>query len=114
MNRSTLILQKQNRQSLNLSVEDDNYCSVQGGFILYLAFSSYILVFGEDIGVTYIKDRKNGAVEELSASGSKSDVVTGVVVDRDLSKHGHVLNFGLSQVRAVGGDEDQLGLSLSD
>ena len=34
-------------------------------------------------------------------------------MDRDLSKHRHVLDFRLSQVRAIRGDEDQFGLSLS-
>lgn len=33
------------------------------------------------------------------------------MVDRGLGKHGVVLKLGLAQRRAVGGDEDKLGLA---
>ena len=67
----------------------------------------------QDIGVSSIGNAHNRAVEELSAGSSHSRVVTGIVVDLGLGQHGHVFNLGLSKVRAVGGDEDHLGLALS-
>lgn len=41
-------------------------------------------------------------------------IVTAEVVDGGFGEHGHVLELGLAEGRAVGGDEDQLGLSGAD
>ena len=66
---------------------------------------------GKDVGVTAIDDGEDGAVVELTAGGTKVGVVTRVVVDGGLGKHGKVLNLGLAEGRAVRGDENQLGLA---
>ena len=77
--------------------------------LLYL-----LLGGGEDVGITSIDDGKDGAVVELTAGSTKVGVVTRVVVDGGLGKHGKVLNLGLAEGRAVGGDEDHLGLALAE
>lgn len=77
--------------------------------LLYL-----LLGGGEDVGITSIDDGKDGAVVELTASSTKVGVVTRVVVDGGLGKHGKVLDLGLAKGRAVGGDEDHLGLALAE
>jgi hypothetical protein len=81
--------------------------------LLQQAFS-LLLVVEQDITVTSIDDTKDRAVEELSARSSEGTVVTRVVVDSGLGKHGKVFDLRLSQVRAVGGDKDHLDLSLSE
>jgi hypothetical protein len=81
--------------------------------LLQEAFS-LLLVVKQDITVTSIGDTKNRTVEELSAGSSERTVVTRVVMDGGLGKHGKVFDLRLSQVRTVGGDEDHLGLSLSE
>ena len=69
---------------------------------------------GKDVGVTAIDDGEDGAVEELTAGGTKVGVVTRVVVDGGLGKHGKVLDLGLAKRGAVGGNEDHLGLALAE
>lgn len=77
--------------------------------LLYL-----LLGGGEDVGITSVDDGKDGAVVELTASSAKVGVVTRVVVDGGLGKHGKVLDLGLAEGRAVGGNEDHLGLALAE
>jgi len=72
-----------------------------------------LVACGQDIRVTTIKDRQDGAVVELSTGGSEGRVVSSVVEDLCLGKHGKVLDFRLSKMRTVRGDEDQLGLTLA-
>ena len=74
--------------------------------LLYL-----LLGGGEDVGITSIDDGKDGAVVELTASSAKVGVVTRVVVDSGLGKHGEVLDLGLAEGRAVIADDDELGLA---
>ena len=80
----------------------------------YNPFLYLLLGGGENVGITSIDDGKNGAVEELTAGSAKVGVVTRVVVDGGLGKHGKVLDLGLAEGRAVGGDEDHLGLALAE
>lgn len=47
------------------------------------------------------------------STSAEVDVVAGVVVDAGLGKHGVVLNLGLLQGRAVGGNDDQPSLALA-
>ena len=77
--------------------------------LLYL-----LLGRGKDVGITAIDDGEDGAVVELTASSAEIGVVTRVVVDGGLGKHGKVLDLGLAKGRAVGGDEDHLGLALAE
>ena len=77
--------------------------------LLYL-----LLGGGKDVGITAIDDGEDGAVVELTASSAEIGVVTRVVVDGGLGKHGKVLDLGLAKGRAVGGDEDHLGLALAE
>ena len=79
--------------------------------IIIIYPQSNLLLGGEDVGITGINDGNNGAVEELTACSTKLGVVTRVVVDSSLGKHGKVLNLGLAEGRAVRGDENQLGLA---
>jgi hypothetical protein len=74
-------------------------------------FEANLLLGRKNIRVTAIKDSDNRAVEKLSASSSELGVVSRVVVDRSLGKHGKVLHLGLTERRAVGSDEDHLSLS---
>ena len=67
----------------------------------------------KNIRITRVHDGENGAVEELTAGSSKSGVITSVVMHLRLGKHGVVFDFRLAKVRAVGGDQDFLGLILS-
>jgi len=74
----------------------------------------YLLLAGKDVGVTGIDDGEDGAVVELTAGGTKVGVVTRVVVDGGLGKHGKVLDLGLAERGAVRGDEDHLGPALAE
>jgi hypothetical protein len=47
--------------------------------------------------------------EELSSSGTESDVGTSEVVDGSLGEHGVVLKLRLAERGAVAGNEDKLG-----
>jgi hypothetical protein len=78
-----------------------------------MLFSLIHFCAGQDIRVTSIKDTHDGAVEELSAGSSQGSIVTRVVVNLALGKHGHVFDLRLAQMRAVGGDNDQLRLLLA-
>ena len=49
----------------------------------------------------------------FSASSSKSTVITVVVVNRSLGKHGKVFNLGSAKGRAVVADEKHLCLRLA-
>lgn len=68
---------------------------------------------GEEVGVTSVKDSQDTDTEELSGSGSQSDVGSLEVVDGSLGEHGVVLKLRLAQRWGVGGDEHQLGLAGS-
>lgn len=67
----------------------------------------------ENVRVTRVRDRDDGAVEEFTASSSQSSVISSVVVHLCLGKHGQVFNFRLSQVRAVAANENQPGLAVT-
>lgn len=69
-----------------------------------------LLLSGKNIRVSSINDSENRAVEKLSASSSKSSVISIVVVYTGLGKHSKVLNLGSAKRRAVVGDEDHLCL----
>ena len=80
---------------------------------IYFITTKYLLLGGEDIRISSISDGEDRAVEDLSASSSKSSVVSIVVVNIGLGKHGNVLNLGSAKRRAVVGDEDHLSLSFA-
>ena len=86
-------------------IEDDNFFVDD--------FSNLLLDTGKDIRVTGINDGQGRAVEEFSACSSKSTGITSIVVHLCLGKHGKVFNLRFSQVRAVVGDDDHLGLALA-
>ena len=73
-----------------------------------------LILLGQDVGISSIDNRDNRAVEHLSAGSSKISVITAVVVNLNLGKHGKVLDLGLAKGRAVGSDEDHLGLALAE
>jgi hypothetical protein len=56
-----------------------------------------------------VSDGKDRGAEELTASGTKLNVVAIVMMDGSLGKHGIVLNLGLAERRAVTSNDDQLG-----
>ena len=60
-----------------------------------------------------VNDTEDGAVVEFTTGSSQSGVVSRVVVDSDLGKHSQIFDLGLSQLRAVGSDQDHLGLVLT-
>lgn len=64
-----------------------------------------------NVRVSGIGDGEDTNTEVLTTSGSEIDVVSGVVVNGGLGKHSVVFNFGLAETRAVGRDDDQLGLT---
>ena len=68
-----------------------------------------VLESTENVGVTSVRDGDGGHTEVLTATGTEVDAVTLVVVYGGLGEHGVVLNLGLSQGRAVVGDENELG-----
>ena len=76
-------------------------------------FSFYLLLGSKDITISCINDGNNGAVVKLTTGSSKSSVVSVEVVNGSLGKHGKVFQLGLAKWRAVGGDQDHLGLSLT-
>ncbi len=67
----------------------------------------------QNIRVSRIRDAHHRAVKELSAGCSHGRVVPGIVMHLRFGKHGHVLYLRLSQMWAVGGNKDHLGLALS-
>lgn len=67
----------------------------------------------DDIRITRISDTETRNAEELTTSSSKIDIVSTVVMDSGLGKHGVVFNLRLSQRRTVVRDNDQLALSLT-
>jgi hypothetical protein len=68
-----------------------------------------LLLGRQDFTVTLVSDGKDGGTEELTASGTKLNVVSAVVVNRSLGKHSIVLNLGLAERRAVASNDDKLG-----
>jgi hypothetical protein len=67
----------------------------------------------EDVGVSLVSDRDHGYAEELSTRSAEVTVGAGVVVHSALGEHGVVLDLGLAQRRAVGGDDHELGLGVA-
>lgn len=72
------------------------------------------LLSSQDVGVTSIEDGQTSDTVEFTACSAEVVVVSGEEVSVDLSKHGVVLDQRFSQRRAVSGNEDKLGLSVSD
>ena len=66
---------------------------------------------GEDIRVTSVSDGHNGNTVESTARGTKVNVVTVEVMDISLSQHCIVLELRSAKSRAVGRNEQQLGLT---
>lgn len=71
--------------------------------------SSLVLESTKNIRVTSVGDGDGRHTEVLTATGTEVDAVALVVVHGGLGEHGVVLNLGLSQRRAVVGDENELG-----
>ena len=72
----------------------------------------WLLLHGlEDVGVTGLRDAKDRDSVVFTAGGAELDVVSVEVVHGGSGKHGVVLDLGLSQRRAVVGDDDQLALA---
>ena len=67
-----------------------------------------------DVGVTSVGDGENGGTEVLTAGGTEVEVVTGVLVDRGVGEHGVVLNLGATDGGKVGGEDNELGATLTD
>lgn len=61
---------------------------------------------------TRVGDDEGRDTEVLSGGSSEANVVSVVVVNTALSKHGVVLNLGLTEGRAVVGDDHKLGCRL--
>lgn len=58
---------------------------------------------------TRVGDDEGGDAEVLTSGSSEADVVSVVVVDTALGKHGVVLDLRLAKRRAVVADDHQLG-----
>lgn len=71
--------------------------------------SNSLLLGGQDFTVTLVSDGKDRGAEELTASGTKLNVVAIVMMDGSLGKHGIVLNLGLAERGAVTSNDDKLG-----
>lgn len=72
-----------------------------------------LLLSSQDIRISRISNGQDGAVEKLSASSSKSGVISIVVVNLSLCKHSKVLNLGSTKWRTVIGDQYHLSLGLA-
>ena len=68
----------------------------------------------EDVRIAGVGDHDGGDGEEFSNGGSELDVVSLEVVHIGLGEHGVVLKLSSSDGRAVLGDDDEFGLSLSE
>ena len=68
----------------------------------------------QDVRVTRVGDGHDGDAIEASAGSAEIVVGTGEVMHTSLSEQGVVLNLGFTKRRAVTGDKDELGLSLSE
>ncbi len=78
--------------------------------MISLSFIFALLLSGQDIRVSCISDGEDRTVEKLTASSSKSTVVTVIMVNRCLGKHGEILDLRTTKRRAVIGDENHLCL----
>jgi hypothetical protein len=82
-------------------------------FIIFYKKRSSFLLSAQDIRVTGISDGEDTGAEKLTASSTKIDVVTVVVVNTSLGQHSVVFDLGLAERGAVTGDDDQLGYKLT-
>ena len=78
--------------------------------MISLSFIFALLLSGQDIRVSCISDGEDRTVEKLTASSSKSTVVTVIMVNRCLGKHGEILDLRTTERRAVIGDENHFCL----
>ena len=62
---------------------------------------------------TWISDREDTDAEVFTARRSQLDVVAVVVMDSGLGQHGVVFDLTFTELRAIAGDDDKLGLALS-
>jgi len=89
---------------------------VTNNFTKWFIFNSHLLFnlnSRQDIRVTFVQNADNRAIVEFTAGISQGTVIPSVMVDSYLGKHGQVLNLGLAQLRAVGGNQNHLGLALA-
>jgi hypothetical protein len=68
----------------------------------------------QDVRVTGVSDGHDGDTIEATTGGTELVVAASEVVDTSLGQQSVVLDLRLAQRRAVSGDKDELGLSLSD
>lgn len=68
----------------------------------------------QDVRVTSVKNGQDTNSEQSTTSGTQLVVTTLEVVDLSSGQHGVVFQLGLSQSWSVSGNDDQLGLGLSD
>merc|ERR1711924_84000 len=73
--------------------------------------ANHLRLLAEDVRVTGIEDAQAGDTEVLTAGSAEVVVVSSVVVDTALGEYRVVLELGLAEGRAVGGDDHQLGLA---
>jgi hypothetical protein len=76
--------------------------------------SCLFLSVAQDVRVSGVDNGHYRAVEEFTAGSSKSSIVTSIVVDGALGQHGVVLNLRFAKVRAVGRNENHLGLGHAE
>ena len=63
----------------------------------------------DDVRISRVGDGHGADSEVFTASSTKINVVSVVVVDSTVGKHGVVFNFRLSEWWGVVGDKDHLG-----
>jgi len=68
----------------------------------------------KDVGISSVLDGHNTNSVHAARSGTKFSVVTVEVANTSSSKDGEVLELSASNGRAVVGNENKLGLSISD
>lgn len=76
--------------------------------------STNLVQSSQDIRITGIQNGENTDSKKLTTSSTKLVVTTLEVVNSGLGQHGVVLKLRLSQGRSVAGNDNQLGLSLSE
>lgn len=68
-----------------------------------------VLKGAENIRITSVSDYNAGDTKILSAGSSQIHAVSAVVMHNSLGKHSVVLQLGLTERRAIVGDEHKLG-----
>ena len=110
--RKTYMVNERVYNSCNLQKQNHHRYYFQ--IILFYPIHVYsLLAHGKNVTISTIGNRKNGAVEQFTASSSKCSIVTSVMVNLGLGQHSKVFYFRTTEWWAVGGNENQFCLGFT-